>query len=53
MAVGCEQAENSDVLPTPSVAVDVMRCPEGTVTFNVTLKLALPDPSVVTLVEPR
>src|SRR6266542_1019018 len=45
-------AENSDVLPAGSVAVAVMTWP-AVFTGNVTLKAALQEPSVVTVVEPR
>ena len=46
-------AENSEELPVASVAVAVMRSGGVTATGSVTLKLALPEPSVLTVVEPR
>src|SRR5438105_216180 len=50
VAPACRQFENSEVLPAGSVAVAVTRVrTEGTVT----LKLALPAPSVVTVVDVR
>ena len=56
VALGCpttKHAENSEVLPCGSVAVEVMECPSVTTTGNVTLKLALQISSVVTTAEPR
>jgi hypothetical protein len=46
--------ENSEVLLSGSVAVAVAKAWEaGTVAGSVTMKLASPLPSVVTIVEPR
>jgi len=47
------RAENSEVFPAGSVAVAVRRVWGETVTGRFTLKVALHEPSVVTLVEPR
>ena len=47
------RCENSEVLPAGSVAVAVMRDPFSTCAGRMTLIVALPDPSVVTCVEPR
>ncbi len=46
-------AENSEVLPTPSVAVAVTTRPAETATLRETLKAALPLASVVALRKPR
>ena len=46
------QGPNSDVLPPASVALAVTKRP-GVAVGIVTLKVALPDPSAVMLVEPR
>ena len=46
------RCENSDVFPAGSVAVAEMREPFSTVTGSVTSIVALPEPSVVTWVEP-
>jgi hypothetical protein len=46
------RCENSDVLPEGSVAVAVMRAPGSTVVGSVTSNDVLPEPSVVTGVEP-
>ena len=48
-----EAAENSDVLPSASVAVEVMNRPRGTAVGKVTEELVVPPASVITLVEPR
>ncbi len=45
-------AENSEVLPSESVAVAVTLCPGATSLDGLTLKEALPLPSVVTLLWP-
>ena len=44
---------NSDVLPPGSVAVDEMGEPFGTAIGSTALMVALPDPSVLTWVDPR
>jgi hypothetical protein len=46
------RCESSEVLPAGSVAVALIREPAATATGRMTLKLAFPDPSVVTWVEP-
>ena len=46
-------AENSEVLFVGSVAVATTTLPAGTLTGSVTLIVAFPLPSVVTLLEPR
>ena len=46
------RCENSDVLPAGSVAVALIRAPFSTTAGSVTSKSALPEPSVVTEVEP-
>src|SRR5437016_6865240 len=45
--------ENSDVLPTESVVVADMNLPAGTLNGNTTLKLALHEAFVATLITPR
>ena len=47
------RCENSEVLPSGSVAVAVMRAPGSTFAGSVMSKDALPEPFVVTCVEPR
>ncbi len=47
------QGENSDVSPFGAVAVAAKPSPCATVVGRVTLKVAAPSPSVVTLAWPR
>ena len=47
------RCENSEVLPAGSVAVAEMRTPASVAIGSVTSIAALPEPSVVTCVEPR
>ncbi len=47
------RCENSEVLPSGSVAVTEMRAPFAVATGSVTSKSACPVPSVVTCEEPR
>ena len=48
-----KRGENSEVFPPGSVAVAVTGEPFGIATGSTTLKVALPEPSVVTCEEPR
>ena len=49
----CTSSENSEVLPLGSVAVALIHSPGVVAARPLTLKLALPEPSVITLAEPR
>ena len=53
LAATVRQAENSEVLPAGSVAVAVTTSPAVVAVSSVVLMVALPEPSVLTEVEPR